>query len=75
MDYHNRTTNVKCTLENLDLLAAISSTGYYLLKIETEAKTCISKRQGNKIIEKLDSNTEDVTAGTNEDFLIWIKFK
>lgn len=33
------------------------------------------KRQGNKIIEKLDSNTEDVTAGTNEDFLIWIKFK
>lgn len=75
MNYHHRTTNVKCTLENLDLLAAISSTGYYLLKIETEAKTYISKRQGNKIIEKLDSNTEDVAAGTNEDFLIWIKFK
>lgn len=57
------------TLENLDLLAAVSSTGHYILKIETEVKTCIYKKQGNDS-KKMDLKPEDVTCGTKDNFLI-----
>ena len=62
MYYHYHTTDGKCTLENLYLLAAISSTRYCILKIEIETKTNILKRKENEIIEKLDSKIEDDTA-------------
>lgn len=63
------------TLENLDLLAAISSTGPYILKIETEVKTCIYKRQGNDNKKKMDLKPEDITCGSKDNFLVWIKCK
>ncbi|KAK4513947.1 Succinate-semialdehyde dehydrogenase [Mucor velutinosus] len=67
-DYDYRT----CKLENNDLLEAISPKGHYTLKIETDSKTYISKRQCGKITE---NNCDDVAAGTEDNFLIWIKCK
>lgn len=68
-DYSN-VNHEDCSLENLDLLGAVSSEGRYTLKIETDAKTYIIQRQGNKTI---NSKSQDPITGTKDDFLIWIK--
>ncbi|KAI8645012.1 hypothetical protein BD408DRAFT_412492 [Parasitella parasitica] len=61
-----------CQLENRELLEAVSPTGHYILKIETDTKTHVSKRQSGRII---DGNFPDMTTGTSSDFLIYIKCK
>ncbi|KAL9548074.1 hypothetical protein MBANPS3_005856 [Mucor bainieri] len=61
-----------CKLENKPLLLAMLSDGNYTLKIETESKTYISKRQDGKIVE---DNCDEVSIGTDDKFLIWIKCK
>ncbi|CAO0798196.1 unnamed protein product [Mucor circinelloides] len=59
-------------LEDFELLRAISSNGKYTLKIETDTKVYLSMRQGGKIIQQ---DCTDITEGTKENFLIWIKCK
>ncbi|KAL9551202.1 hypothetical protein MBANPS3_004378 [Mucor bainieri] len=65
-DYHD------CRLENKQLLDAMSPTGQYTLKIETDSKRYVSKRQSGRIVE---DNCPDVVRGTRDNFLIWIKCK
>lgn len=76
-----RATNMKdmdsmidnCSLENLDLIEAVHR-GAYTLKIETNQRTCVYKRDKTSSME-LDVDPEDVNCGTQDDILIWIKCK
>lgn len=59
-----------CFLENLELLKAVSLKGQYTLKIETSEKTYVSRRKESG--EALGVSV-DITSGTKDNFLIWIK--
>lgn len=61
-------------LENPFLLKAVASDGHYTLKIETESKTRIYKRHGSTS-EVVDLKPEDVTRGSQDGYLVWIKLK
>ncbi|KAK4511900.1 uncharacterized protein ATC70_003899 [Mucor velutinosus] len=70
--YHDRYFR-NCFLKNLESLEAASLDGQYTLKIETKKKTYIHRRKGSEILEKEYSNVDTTTAGTRDNFLIWIK--
>lgn len=54
------------------LCKSMSRIGLYTLKIETETKTYWSHRRGNKKLPQYKGK-QDVSQGTQDDFLIWIK--
>lgn len=59
-------------LDNERLLEATSDHGRYILKIEAASERYMSYRKGNKNIGNVDRD-KDITQGTEQDFLIWIK--
>ncbi|KAG1109075.1 hypothetical protein G6F42_015768 [Rhizopus arrhizus] len=59
-------------LDNDRLLEATSSNGRYILKIESAKERYMSYRKGNENIGNVDKE-KDITKGTEQDFLIWIK--
>ncbi|GAN11701.1 hypothetical protein MAM1_0827c11282 [Mucor ambiguus] len=59
-------------LDNDRLLEATSSNGRYILKIESSQETYIGYRKGNENIGNANKKN-DITKGTEQDFLIWIK--
>lgn len=61
-------------LENSFLLQSFAPDGHYTLKIETESKTRIYNRHGSNS-QVVDLKPEDVTRGSQDNFLIWIKLK
>lgn len=61
-------------LDNPFLLKAVASDGHYTLKIETESKTRIYKSHGFTS-GVVDLKPEEVTRGSRDDYLIWIKLK
>ncbi|KAL9548500.1 hypothetical protein MBANPS3_005655 [Mucor bainieri] len=59
-------------LDNDRLLEATSNNGRYILKIESAKERYMSYRKGNENIGNVDKD-KDITKGTEQDFLIWIK--
>ncbi|KAL9543501.1 hypothetical protein MBANPS3_008089 [Mucor bainieri] len=65
----------QCALESRELQKAVSPSGHYILKIEANGKTYISKRQNGESIGTVDSKPEDVKRGDKDNALIWIRCK
>ncbi|KAK4514287.1 cyclin-like protein interacting with PHO85 [Mucor velutinosus] len=59
-------------LDNDRLLEATTSNGRYILKIESSKERYMSYRKGNENIGNVDKD-KDITKGTEQNFLIWIK--
>lgn len=69
-----RTKCINSSLENFDLLRAVSNEGHFIVKVETVDKTHIFYKQGSNGMTDWDIKPENVI-GNSYNFLVWIKCK